>query len=106
MVLRARDHARRRQVPTYPAEIVDEDQDLTLVGLQLVQALVDGPGGDRPDGLLILGDGTQRIYAEGFTLRHAVVEVRGRTTVLRTNYRNTAEIRPRPWPLPLPAVRR
>src|SRR5690606_35258764 len=34
----------------------------------------------------------QRIYAGGFTLRQAGVEVRGRTTVLRTNSRNTTEI--------------
>ena len=41
---------------------------------------------------MLLGDGAQRIYAGGFKLRQAGVEVRGRTTVLRTNYRNTAEI--------------
>ncbi len=47
---------------------------------------------DRPDGLLIVGDGAQRIYPGAFTLRQAGVEVRGRTTVLRQNYRNTSEI--------------
>lgn len=93
VVLRARDHARRRPGPTYRAAIVDEAQDLTLVGLQLVRALVNGPSGaDRPDGLLIVGDGAQKIYAGGFTLRQAGVEVRGRTTVLRVNYRNTRQI--------------
>jgi superfamily I DNA/RNA helicase len=92
VVLRARDHARRRSAPSYRAAVIDEAQDLTLVGLQLVRALVNGPGGDRADGLLIVGDGAQRIYAGGFTLRQAGVEVRGRTTVLRMNYRNTAEI--------------
>jgi superfamily I DNA/RNA helicase len=93
VVLRARDHARRRPEPTYRAAIIDEAQDLTLVGLQLVRALVNGPDAvDRPDGLLIVGDGAQRIYAGGFTLRQAGVEVRGRTTVLRTNYRNTRQI--------------
>ena len=44
------------------------------------------------NGLLLLGDGAQRIYAGGFKLRQAGVEVRGRTTVLRSNYRNTSEI--------------
>lgn len=93
IVLRARDHARRRSAPAYRAAIIDEAQDLTLVGLQLIRTLVNGPEGeDRPDGLLIVGDGAQRIYAGGFTLRQAGVEVRGRTTVLRTNYRNTVEI--------------
>lgn len=93
VILRARDHARRRPSPTYRAAIVDEAQDLTLVGLQLVRALVNGPDGtDRTDGLLIVGDGAQRIYAGGFNLRQAGVETRGRTTVLRVNYRNTQEI--------------
>lgn len=77
----------------YRAALIDEAQDLTLVGLQLVRTLVNGPkGGDRPDGLFLVGDGAQRIYPGAFTLRQAGVEVRGRTTVLKTNYRNTAEI--------------
>lgn len=93
VVRRARDHARRRPEPMFRSAIIDEAQDLSLVGLQLIRALVNRPSGaDRPDGLLIVGDGAQRIYAGGFTLRQAGVEVRGRTTVLRTNYRNTGEI--------------
>jgi len=91
-ILRARDHARARQEPAYTAAIVDEAQDLTLVGLQLVRALVNGGSEDRANGLLLLGDGAQRIYPGGFTLRQAGVEVRGRTTVLKHNYRNTDEI--------------
>lgn len=49
-------------------------------------------GVDRPDGLVIVGDGAQRIYPGGYTLRQAGIEVRGRTTVLRVNYRNTREV--------------
>ncbi len=94
VVLAALAHARRRPRPTYSAAIVDEAQDLTLAGLQLLRALVNAPAveEDRPDGLFILGDAAQRIYPGGFTLRGAGVEVRGRTTVLTENYRNTAEI--------------
>lgn len=93
VVIRARDHARRRASPMFRAAIVDEAQDLSLVGLQLIRALVNGPDArDRSDGLLLVGDGAQRIYPGGFTLRQAGVEVRGRTTVLRTNYRNRPEI--------------
>ena len=78
----------------YRAAVIDEAQDLTLVGFRLVRALVNGGANapDRPDGLFLVGDGAQRIYAGGFTLRQAGVEVRGRTTLLRTNYRNTAEV--------------
>lgn len=94
VILRALEHARRRRSPTYSAVIVDEAQDLTLAGLQLLRALLNAPDHDvdQPDGLLILGDGAQRIYPGGYTLRQAGVEVRGRTTVLTENYRNTGEI--------------
>jgi hypothetical protein len=93
VLLRALDHARRGAAVTYSGAIIDEAQDLTLVGLQLVRYLVNGgPGADVPDGLFIVGDGAQRIYPGGFTLGQAGVEVRGRTTVLRRNYRNTREI--------------
>lgn len=93
VVVQARNHARTLDSPMYSAAIIDEAQDLSLVGLQLVRALVNAPGvTDRPNGLMLLGDGAQRIYAGGFKLRQAGVEVRGRTTVLKVNYRNTNEI--------------
>ena len=94
VILRALAHARGRSSPAYSAVIVDEAQDLTLAGLQLLRALINAPDveEDRPDGLFILGDAAQRIYPGGFTLRGAGVEVRGRTTLLTENYRNTAEI--------------
>lgn len=92
IVILARDAARALPTPTYRAAIIDEAQDITLVGLQLVRALVNAGSDDPPDGLFFVGDGAQRIYAGGFTLRQAGVEVRGRTTVLGTNYRNTKEI--------------
>jgi hypothetical protein len=93
VVRRSRDHARELPAPRHSSAVVDEAQDLSLVGLQLVRALVNAPSTeDKPDGLMLLGDGAQRIYAGGFKLRQAGVEVRGRTTVLRVNYRNTGEI--------------
>ena len=93
-ILRALHYARRLPQPRYSSIIVDEAQDLTLAGLLLLRALVNAPTPDvdRPDGLLILGDGAQRIFAGGYTLRQAGVEVRGRTTILKTNYRNTGQI--------------
>ena len=93
VVVRARDLARRRSEPMFRSAIVDEAQDLTLVGLQLVHALVNGPEGtDRPDGLFIVGDGAQKIYPGGFTLAQAGVDVQGNSTVLRVNYRNTRQV--------------
>lgn len=90
VISRARDIARSQTTVPYRAAIIDEAQDLTLAGLQLVEALVGGAS--RPDSLLVVGDGAQRIYPGGFTLRQAGIEVRGRSSVLRQNYRNTQEI--------------
>lgn len=73
----------------YAAVIVDEVQDLTLVGVRLLHALV----GDAPNGLLLIGDGQQAVYPGGFRLSDAGIDIRGgRGNVLRTNYRNSKEI--------------
>lgn len=92
VVSKAKFIADTKEIPTYRAILVDEAQDLTLTGLQLLRSLVNGQGVDVSDGLFITGDGAQRIYPGGFTLRQAGIEVRGRTAVLRHNYRNTDEI--------------
>ncbi len=93
VILTARDLANGRSSPMYRAAIVDESQDLTLVGLQLVRALVNAPSDiDRPDGLFIVGDGAQKIYPGGFTMAQAGVDVRGNSSVLRVNYRNSRQI--------------
>lgn len=93
VVRRARDIARTLAEPMFSHAVIDESQDLTLVGLQLVRALVNGSSeADIPDGLFIVGDGAQKIYAGGFTLGQAGVDVRGNSTVLHVNYRNTQQI--------------
>ncbi|WP_314245097.1 nuclease-related domain-containing DEAD/DEAH box helicase [Streptomyces sp. DSM 40907] len=80
---------RRRERPPYAAVIVDEVQDLTLVGVRLLHALV----GDVPNGLLLVGDGQQTVYPGGFRLTDAGIDIRGdRGQVLRTNYRNSKQI--------------
>lgn len=81
---------RERGRPTsYAAVIVDEAQDLTETGVRLLYELA---GRDKPDGLVLLGDGQQAIYPGGFSLGALGIDVRGRSTILKTNYRNTAEI--------------
>ena len=89
---RARDFARGRE-PMYRAAVIDEAQDVSLVQLQLVHALVSDRDGDMPaDALFVVGDGAQKIYPGGFTLAQAGLDVRGNSAVLRVNYRNTQEI--------------
>ncbi|MFE1877454.1 UvrD-helicase domain-containing protein [Streptomyces sp. NPDC059496] len=80
---------RQRERPPYAAVVVDEVQDLTLVGVRLLHALV----GDAPNGLLLVGDGQQTVYPGGFRLSDAGIDIRGdRGQVLRTNYRNSKQI--------------
>jgi superfamily I DNA/RNA helicase len=74
--------------PEYDAVIVDEAQDLTEAALKLLYAIV----GDRPNGLLLVGDGQQSIYPGGFNLATAGIQVRGRSYVLTRNYRNTSQV--------------
>jgi hypothetical protein len=89
VLLMARDVIRAGTVTLpYGSVVVDEVQDLNLVGVQLLHAIA----GDGPDSLLIVGDGQQAVYPGGFTLAEAGIAVTGRAVVLRANYRNTAEI--------------
>ena len=69
----------------YAAVVVDEAQDLTEVGARLVAQLAGG--GDRPD-VTFVGDGQQSIYPGGFTMGSLGLDVRGRSAVLRRNWRN------------------
>lgn len=72
----------------YAAVVVDEVQDITLIGLRLLHAI----SGDGPNRLLLVGDGQQQIYPGGWRLSDAGIPVRGRGEVLRNNYRNGARI--------------
>ena len=74
--------------PGWSAVLVDEVQDLTLLGVRLCRALA----GDTPDALLLVGDGQQSLYPGGFTLAEAGISLNGRAVVLHTNYRNTRQI--------------
>lgn len=73
----------------YTGVIVDEVQDLTEVGLRIVYELA---GRDARDGLLLVGDGQQSVYPGGVSLKAVGIDVRGRSAVLRVNYRNTAQV--------------
>ncbi len=80
--------AGRVKVP-YDAVVVDEIQDLKAPDLAFLASLV----GDHGDRLMLLGDAGQRIYPGGFSLTALGLDVRGRSHVLRLNYRTTEEIR-------------
>jgi len=76
----------------YGAVMVDEGHDFEPDWLRLVVQMVDSD----TSSLLLLYDDAQSIYSKNgaldFSLSSVGVQARGRTTVLRLNYRNTDEI--------------
>lgn len=74
----------------YRHVIVDEGQDLSPNALKLIRTLAGEP---HPNDIFIVGDSHQRIYSNHAVLSHCGIEVKGRSSVLKINYRTTEEIR-------------
>lgn len=76
----------------YAAILIDEAHDFEADWFKVVMPLLDAD----TDSLLVLYDDAQSIYknkkALDFSFSSVGIQARGRTTVLRTNYRNTLEI--------------
>ncbi|MEC7523852.1 MAG: 3'-5' exonuclease [Myxococcota bacterium] len=73
----------------FDAVLVDEVQDLKPPALTFLAALTR----ENPGGLMLFGDAGQRIYPGGFSLAALGIETRGRSHILRLNYRTTEQIR-------------
>lgn len=90
-VIRAVD---RKQIPSgqYMAVMIDEGHDFAPEWLRLVTQMVD----PTTNSLLLLYDDAQAIYKRQrlkFTLKSVGIEAtRGRSTILKINYRNTRQI--------------
>ena len=93
-LVEARNLAEKQSKPRYRAAIVDEAQDLTLVGIQFVRALVAGNPKEklRKDSILMLDDAAQRIYPCGFRPKWAKLDFKGNSDILEVNFRNTKRI--------------
>ncbi len=93
-LIQARNRAWEAAEPMYRAAILDEGQDMTLVGVQLVRALVAGrPENPLPrNALLVLDDSAQRIYPGGYKPKWAQLDFSGNSKFLRRNYRNSKAI--------------
>lgn len=76
----------------YGAIMIDEGHDFQASWLKLVSSLTD----PEKDYLLLLYDDAQSIYSKNkqldFSLSSVGIQARGRTTVLKLNYRNTEEV--------------
>lgn len=74
----------------YKHVIVDEGQDLSVNGFRLLRAIA---GEEHENDIFIVGDAHQRIYKNKAVLSKCGINIRGRSSILRINYRTTEEIR-------------
>ena len=75
--------------PPFEFTVVDEAQDASVPQLRFLAAL----GAGRPNSLFFAGDLGQRIFQQPFSWKALGVDVRGRSTALRINYRTSHQIR-------------
>lgn len=64
---------------------IDEAQDLTAVELQFMKEI-------SANGVVVVGDQQQMIYRLGGSYLRAGIDIRGKTQILKVNYRNTDQI--------------
>ena len=76
--------------PRYASIITDEGQDFSDNAYRLIRALA---GEEHPNDIFIVGDSHQRIYRNHPILSKCGINVRGRSSILKINYRTTEEIR-------------
>lgn len=69
--------------------VVDESQDVSVAQLRFLAAL----GAKRPNSLFFAGDLGQRIFQQPFSWKALGVDVRGRSSTLKINYRTSHQIR-------------
>lgn len=76
----------------YGAVLIDEGHDFEVEWLKLIVQMID----PETNSLLLLYDDAQSIYKKksslNFTLSSVGIQARGRTSILKLNYRNTREI--------------
>ena len=89
MFTRVTEHYAKGATPPFNFAVVDEAQDVSQAELRCLGAL----GGGRRNALFFAGDTGQRIFQQLFSWKSAGVEVRGRSTNLKVNYRTSHQIR-------------
>ncbi len=91
VVARVASHYAARPDKPFSTAVIDEAQDISIPQLRLLAAIV--PAG--PDTLFFAGDLGQRIFQPPFSWLSQGVDVRGRATTLKVNYRTSHQIRRR-----------
>ena len=75
--------------PSFDFAIIDEAQDISVAQLRFLSAL----GANKPNSLFFAGDLGQRIFQQPFSWKALGVDIRGRSSTLRINYRTSHQIR-------------
>ena len=83
------ENLRHRRNPPFDFAIVDEAQDISVAQLRFLAAL----GGQQPNSLFFAGDSGQRIFRTPFSWKALGVDIRGRSHMLKLNYRTSHQIR-------------
>ncbi len=89
MFTKLADRVSQHQLFLYDYTIVDESQDISIPQLKLLAVLA----GNRSDGLFFAGDLGQRIFQQPFSWNSLGINIRGRSQILRINYRTSHQIR-------------
>jgi superfamily I DNA/RNA helicase len=92
--------ATSKNPPLFDFAVVDEAQDISVAAMRFLAALA----GDRPGALFFAGDLGQRIFQQPFSWKSLGVDIRGRSRILRINYRTSHQIRTQADRLLGPAV--
>jgi superfamily I DNA/RNA helicase len=89
MFTRVAEHYAQGAAPPFDFAVVDEAQDISMAELRCLGAL----GAGRPNALFFAGDSGQRIFQQPFSWKSVGVDVRGRSSNLKVNYRTSHQIR-------------
>lgn len=73
----------------YEFVVVDEAQDLSVAQLKFLAAL----GGNEKNRLFFAGDSGQQIFQRPFAWKDVGLDIRGRSKILKVNYRTSHQIR-------------
>ena len=80
---------KKKSILPYRAVVVDESQDFHPEEWKLIRALVPEGAND----LFLVGDAHQRIYGRKLVLKDCGIQIQGRSSQLKINYRTTEQIR-------------
>ncbi len=82
-------HYAARDEKPFTHVVVDEAQDLGVPELRFLRAIAP----EAPNSLFFAGDLGQRIFQQPFSWKHLGVDVQGRASTLKVNYRTSHQIR-------------